>query len=121
MARPKKPENEKLTRTVAWRVTDAIKEELDRQYQESGMTQSEFLRELLQRKKATIVAKPRPSLDLKKLLFLFNKTSNNINQIAHRANSAHLAGTENQQTYSGILASLELIKMQLKKGIDNAN
>lgn len=121
MARPKKPDSEKLTRTVAWRVTETVKVEMDQQYAESGLTQSEFLRELLQRKKATIVAKPRPSSDLKQLVFLFNKASNNINQLAHRANAAHLDGTENEQTYAGILAALQLLNEQLKRGIDNAN
>lgn len=121
MARPKKPDSEKLTRTVAWRVTEAVKAEMDQQYAKSGLTQSEFLRELLQCKKATIVAKPRPSADLKQLVFLFNKASNNINQLAHRANAAHLDGTENEQTYAGILAALQLLNEQLKRGIDNAN
>lgn len=121
MARPKKADSEKLTRTIAWRVTESVKAEMDQQYAESGLTQSEFLRELLQRNKATIIAKPRPSADLKKLVFLFNKASNNINQLAHRANAAHLDGTENEQTYAGILAALQLLTEQLKKGLENAH
>ncbi|MGF6276250.1 hypothetical protein ABIB38_004661 [Massilia sp. UYP11] len=121
MARPTKPDSEKLTRTVAWRVNDATKTELDRQYVESGMSQSEFLRELLQRRKPTIIAKARPSLDLKQLLFLYSKASNNINQLAHRVNAAHLDGTLDERTYKGILASLERIAVEMKRGIDNAN
>jgi hypothetical protein len=120
MARPRKDEKDKLSRTIAWRVTESVKEELDRQYAESGLTQSEFLRELLQRKKLTIVAKSRPSIDLKKLVFLFNKTGNNLNQLAHRANAAHLSGIENETTYQGILAALQTIKEQLIRGIDHA-
>lgn len=120
MARPRKDEKDKLTRTIAWRVSESVKEEFDRQYAEAGMTQSEFLRELLQRNKVTIVAKPRPSLDFKKLVFLFNKAGNNLNQLAHRANGAHLEGTANETTYRGILAALEAIKAQLIRGIDHA-
>lgn len=120
MTRPRKEEKDRLTHTMAWRVTESVKQEFERQYAEAGMTQSEFLRELLQRNKVTIVAKPRPSLDFKKLIFLFSKAGNNLNQLAHRANGAYLEGTANETTYRGILAALESIKLQLLRGIDHA-
>lgn len=121
MARPRKPEHEKLKQTIAWRVTDAVKEELERQYAESGLTQSEFLRELLERRKATIVARPKSSLDKKRMLFLFNKSSNNINQLAYRANADHLEGILSEAIYSRILAALEQIGEHMKAVVDHVD
>lgn len=121
MARPSKPEDQKLSKTVAWRVTESVHADLLRQYQESGLTQSEFLRELLERRKATIVARPTPSKDKRRLLYLFNKTSNNINQVAHRANADHLAGKVSEETYRSILASLEALSAALHAGVEDAD
>lgn len=121
MARPKKQDSEKLTHTIAWRVTEAVKDRLDGDYRKSGKTQSDFLRDLLEHQKATIVAQVAPSKDLRQLVFLFNKASNNINQIAHRANAAELEGTADGNTYRGILAALDVIVSEMKRGIDRAN
>lgn len=121
MARPKKQDSEKLTHTIAWRVTEAVKDRLDGDYRKSGKTQSDFLRDLLEHQKATIVAQVAPSKDLKQLVYFFNKASNNINQLAHRANAAELDGTADEKTYRGILAALEVVAAEFKRGIDNAN
>lgn len=121
MGRPKKQDSEKLTKTIAWRVTEAVKDRLDADYRKSGKTQSDFLRDLLEHQKPTIIGKAAPSKDLKQLVFLFNKASNNINQLAHRANTAALDGTADEKTYRGILAALEVLTLEFKRGIDRAN
>ncbi|ENG0237434.1 plasmid mobilization protein [Burkholderia multivorans] len=121
MARPRKPEHEKLTRTIAWRVTEAVKHELERQYAESGLAQAEFLRELLERRKPQIIARRKPTPDLKRALFLFNKTSNNINQIAHRANTDHLEGVLSEERYRRILSELQEISAYMKSVIKDAD
>lgn len=121
MARPTKEEHLKLKRTIAWRVTDGVKAELDRQYAESGLTQAEFLRELLERKTVQIIARKKASPDLKRALFLANKTSNNINQIAHRANADHLEGILSEARYARILAELQSISAYMKAIVSDAN
>lgn len=121
MARPKKEEHLKLKRTIAWRVTDGVKAELERQYGESGLAQSEFLRELLERKKPQIIARKKTSPDLKRALFLMNKTSNNINQLAHRANADHLEGILNDDRYARILAELQGISAYMKAMVKDAD
>ncbi len=121
MARPPKEEHLKLKNPIAWRVTDGVKAELKRQYDESGLTQSEFLRELLERQKVQIVARKKSSPDLKRALFLMNKTSNNINQLAHRANADHLAGTLSEERYAGILGQLQDISTYMEALVDDAN
>ena len=117
MARPPKPDHEKLTHTVAWRVTDAVKIELRRQYDASGLTQSEFLRELLEHRKTTIVARPRACADKTRLLYLANKASNNLNQLAHRVNADHLAGKVSDSTYQVVLANLIQLGADLREAV----
>jgi predicted DNA-binding protein len=53
--------------------------------------------------------------DKRRALFLLNKTSNNINQLAHRANADHLADKINAGTYADILYQLERIQRLLKQ------
>jgi hypothetical protein len=60
------------------------------------------------------VARPKASADRRRLLYLFNKTSNNINQLAHRANADHLGGVLSESGYESILDQLELIVRYLK-------
>lgn len=43
----------------------------------------------------------QPSSDKRRLVYLFNKASNNLNQVAHTANAAELAGTAGSRTKYG--------------------
>lgn len=64
-------------------------------------------------------AKPAKAPDeLRKLQYLYNKTSNNMNQLAHRANSDYLAGKLSESTYSSILAELSEIRRALLSGLE---
>ncbi|HCA3439669.1 TPA: hypothetical protein MO340_004231 [Salmonella enterica subsp. salamae serovar 35:g,m,s,t:-] len=109
MARPTKSESEKLSKTVAWRVTEGVFLELNEMYKASGLTQSEFLRELLDERKehVTIVARKKTSTDTRRLIFLANKNSNNVNQLAHKVNLAHQTGLVNESLYLSLLVALE--------------
>ena len=120
MARPTKSDVG-LPATLSFRVVQTCKNDFIRQSKESGLTQSEFLRELLQNRKATIVARPKKSQDKKRLLFLFNKTSNNINQLAYRVNADHLEGRNTDSTYQNIANELEAIRGLLLEGIKNVD
>jgi len=48
------------------------------------------------------------------MLYHLSKAGNNINQLAHRANSENLAGVLRQDTYDSILHSLESIEAYLR-------
>ena len=52
--------------------------------------------------------------DIRKVVFLLNKTSNNINQIAKGINIANLANRVDDFTYSQILARLSIIQNDFK-------
>ena len=56
----------------------------------------------------------RIDADRKRVLFILNKAGNNLNQIAHVANSAQLAGKLSESTFVELLDELELIQQLLK-------
>jgi hypothetical protein len=55
------------------------------------------------------------------LLYIFNKTSNNLNQIAHRANSEHVRGKLSEATYEQLLTQLQLIGQYLKATLNKVD
>lgn len=68
-----------------------------------------------------VVARPKPSADRARMLFLMNKASNNINQLAHQVNSAHKAGTINESTYRRILFDLDVLATYMKATVGHVD
>lgn len=125
MARPLKGQKA-LTQVRSFRLDEEAASGLDAICAEAGITPSEFVREcqrlilqgleisdseffrkLASRTKA--VARPKASDTKERLLFLANKTSNNVNQLAYRANVDALAGKVSEATYTAILGELDAI------------
>lgn len=109
MARPVKSEDEKLKHTVAFRLTDGDFLRYKRKFTASGFNQSEFFREHVLSNTTKVVARPVASVDAKRAVFLLQKASNNVNQLAHRANSEYLTGQISEHTYVAILDQLQQI------------
>jgi hypothetical protein len=107
MARPVKSEAEKLNHTVAFRLTDGDFLQYRCKFSASGFTQSEFFREHVLNNTTQVVARPVASRDSMRAVFLLQKASNNVNQLAHRANSEFLTGLVSQNTYAAILDQLQ--------------
>lgn len=120
MARPVRGKA-KLTRPVSFRLTDEDFDAYQRKFAASGLTQSEFFREAVLGNRTHVIERKKSSADYRRLLFLFNKASNNLNQLAHRANTDHLARTLSEGTYSAILGELELISRYLKATVNHAD
>jgi len=114
MARPKKDEAEKLTERVAFRLTKTDHDDYLSKVTGSGLSPSEFFRDAVLSNKTEIIAKPKADEDKKRLIFLINKASNNVNQLAHRANADHAAGLTSQETYVDILQELQAFNRYLK-------
>jgi hypothetical protein len=111
--RPRKHEDG-LAPAVSFRLPKAERAIWDEKVAASGLTASEFFRELVLKNRTQVVARARPNADAKRMLYLFNKASNNMNQLAHRANQDHRAGLVSESTYAGILAELsELRRLML--------
>lgn len=117
MARPTKPDAEKVLMKMSLRLTEADHAAYMAKCHAAGLTRSEFLRECVLRNRTEVVARADapPNSDKIRILFLFAKTSNNINQLAYRANSDHLAGILCESTYVSILAELNAVSKQLKE------
>ncbi|GCB06670.1 plasmid mobilization relaxosome protein MobC [Ralstonia sp. SET104] len=107
MARPPKSERGNLTKTVAFRLIEDDYAAYRAKVAASGMEQSEFFREHVLNNTTQVIARPVASADSKRAVFLLQKASNNINQLAHRANADHLAGVLSENTFAAILAQLE--------------
>ena len=107
MARPSKSDDEKLNRTVAFRLTDGDFLGYKKKFSASGLKQSEFFREHVLSNTTQVVARPVASADARRAVYLLQKASNNINQLAHRANSEHLAGVLSEATFLAIVNQLQ--------------
>lgn len=64
---------------------------------------------------------PKPSEEKRRLIYLFNKASNNLNQLAHAANAAELTGMATPATYAGILAELQAIADAMREAVEHAD
>lgn len=64
---------------------------------------------------------PKTSEEKRRLLYLVNKTSNNMNQLAHRANAEYNAGVLSESTFQSILRGLELTTRYLKAVVRDAD
>lgn len=121
MARPKKEAVEKLTEPVSFRLTKIDHAAFVAKVSSSGLRESSFLRDCVLGNKTQIVAKEKSSIDKGRLLYLFNKVSNNVNQLAHRVNSDHLAGKVNEATYERLLTELQAVTQYMKATLKNAD
>lgn len=121
MARPKKDEADRLTRTVSVALTETDYVAWLAKVQTSGLTRSEFFRECVLANRTQVVARLKASDDKTRLLYLANKASNNINQIAHRANADNLAGLASESTYRAILGELQALNQLLKASVSHVD
>ena len=109
-----KTDSSKLTRLVSFRLTDADHQAYLEKVEASGLKPSTFFRDCVLTNKTQIIARPKSSLEKSRLLYLFNKASNNINQLAHRANSEHKGGGLSDGTYREILDALDDLSRDMK-------
>ena len=120
MARPKK-HGEGGSRPVSFRLAEADFLAYQAKCAEAGLSPSDYFRECVLTNRTQIVAKPKASADTRRLLYLFNKASNNMNQLAYRANTDHLAGKLSESTYEGILYNLEQVSRYLKASLNHVD
>jgi len=114
IGKPKKDEARKLTTPVSFRLTAADHAAYLAKVEASGMKPSEFFRDAVLENKTQIIARPKASPERGRLLYLMNKASNNINQLAHRANVDHLAGVISEATYNRIISELHMMSHYMK-------
>lgn len=106
MARPSKLDAEKLKKSVAFRLTDADFDRYKKKFSASGVSQSEFFRLHVLTNTTQVVSK---SPTAARAVLLLSKASNNLNQLAYRANAANLAGDLSEDTFKSITGQLQLL------------
>ena len=121
MSNKKKIEAEKLTKLVSFRLAATDHAAYLEKVASSGMKPSVFFREAVLTNKTQVVARQKSSEGKERLVYLFNKASNNMNQLAHRANADYLARVVSDETYSQILEELQLVTRLMRRGIKDAD
>lgn len=120
MARPMKTK-EGLTLPFSFRTGATVGAALLAKIEQSGLSKAEFFRDVALNNKTVVVARPNASLDKKRMQFLFNKTSNNMNQIAHVLNSANTSGRLSESLCKDSLRALEEIAKYLKVALNHVD
>lgn len=110
-----------LTTPVSFRLTAADHAAYLAKVKASRLNKSEFFRDCVLTNRTQVLARPRASVDKQRLTYLFNKTSNNINQLAYRANADHLEGKADHATYQAILKQLDAITAYMKATLDHVD
>ncbi|MCP1121301.1 plasmid mobilization protein [Robbsia andropogonis] len=80
----------------------------------SGMSSSEFLRDCILTNRTEVVARPPVTAERRRIMYVINKTGNNLNQLAHVANTARLSGKLSETTFAAVADELEMITQLLK-------
>ena len=123
--RPKKPQ----TVTLSFRLTVTDRDEYVKKCHAAKMTVSAFFRDaVLNNKTKMIGLSPAQRRDEAKrnnetehICRVVLKAGNNINQLAHRANSDFIHGIIDNSTYGAILNELEFISIALKGVLSDAD
>jgi len=124
MARPRKGDEgltDENSKVVSFRLHNDVHAAYVAKVKKLGMTRSEFMRDYVLENKTQAIARPIASLEKKRMLFLVNKISNNINQMAHRANSEAQAGVIKESTYLDMLDELSRMNAFLNKVVGNVD
>ncbi|MFM7349629.1 MAG: plasmid mobilization protein [Erythrobacter sp.] len=119
MARPEKHEGG--SKAVSFRLSTADHQAYKSKCDEAGLSPSDFFRECVLKNRTQIVARPKPSADRSRMLFLMNKASNNINQLAHQVNAASKSRVVSEGTYTQILARLSELTAFMRAGVGHVD
>jgi uncharacterized protein (DUF1778 family) len=113
----KKPLSERLN----FRIDAESKAAFDEKVNASGLSKSEFFRELVLTNKTQVIERKKTTVNTKYALYLLNKCGNNINQCARVLNSANKKGDISDNVYISILEELENNSQLLRAMLDHVN
>lgn len=98
--------NNKKSTVISFRLSTQEFEPYALLLDKSSMSRSEFFRTIFLEHKIDIKLKEKVSPDYKKCLFYYNKTSNNMNQLAMKINRAYADNTISEVQFKKLLNSL---------------
>lgn len=105
-------------KVLSFRVSDEDAEAFEARLKESGLKKSDYFRQVFIEQKTEINVTHK---DVHKLVFYYNKSSNNLNQLAHRANTAFMTNKVDERLYKRVLNALTDIRTLLLRGVENAD
>lgn len=91
---------------ISVRLTEEEYEPFKKILESTEISKSDFFRLVLLNRIADLPSKPKVTTDYKECLFYFNKTSNNLNQIAKRINIDAKKGNVTDTTYRRFMNTL---------------
>ncbi|MCD9538965.1 plasmid mobilization protein [Photobacterium carnosum] len=101
------------------RISTTEKQHFIDEAEKARMTVSEYFRVAIIDNETFVVQKEIMSKDKRNLIYLFNKTSNNMNQLAKSVNIAHNSGNMNEKLSLQVLRELQLIRIALHTYIES--
>lgn len=110
-----------LSKPISFRLTEADREAYLAKVAASGLTSSEFFRQAVLTNRTEVVARLKTTPHRDRLLFIFSKTSRDIEQLARQANADHERGALSEETYLQMLDRLQLIGRYLKATLANVD
>jgi hypothetical protein len=110
----RKPDREALPHRINVRLSDAEFDVYKLKMTAAGLNTSQFFRECLLTNRTQIIARKPASADRKRALYVMNKASNNLNQLAHAVNTERMLERVSEETFLCALDSLQSIELLLK-------
>lgn len=112
---------EQLEKVVSLRLTPSDHEQWLSKVQASGQTRSEFFRSCVLGNRTEVIAKTPASVDKLRLIWFYNKASNNLNQLAWSAHQTRKRGLLDGRAFEQVLGHLSTISELMAKGINDAD
>ena len=109
MKKQKKQPKTKVSKRIELRVTEEFFQNLNSKIQDSGLSQSEFLRQSLSQGKIVI------KKDYKTLIAQVRRIGVNLNELVFVLNIANQKNALNNYDYQALLVELKLIQNQLNR------
>ena len=113
-----KSSKEKRSESVSFRLTPTEFLPYKRILDNTDLSKTDFFRSVFLNKQYSFTVKENKPIEYNRIIFLMNKTSNNINQIAHRLNADSNKGIITQHQYNIVNNHLITIENQLRRLID---
>lgn len=110
-----------LSKPISFRLSGADREAYLAKVAASGLTQSEFFRQAVLTNRTQLVARLKATPHRERLLFIFSKTSRDIEQLARQASADRERGALSEATYMQMLDRLQLIGRYLKATLTNVD
>jgi hypothetical protein len=110
-----------LSKRLNFRIDEATYAAFEAKVSAANLTRSEFFRDIVLNNKTQVIARKISTDHTKQALFLINKASNNINQLAKAANTAQQSGKITDKLYRSLLESLDQQNQLLQAFLEHVN